>query len=103
MCVWRGVLRLFAVILPINDGGSLLLCVRGVERRLPLNRGDAILFRGDLVHAGADAPSGHFGRLHVYLDSERVIHTRDTHDAECSRAPAQGLRQSQRLVKSKQF
>jgi len=58
VCAWLGALRLLAVILSINDGGSLLLCVRGVERRLSINRDDLNLSRDDLVPADANAPSG---------------------------------------------
>jgi hypothetical protein len=55
-----------------------------VERRLSLDRGDVIVFRGDLVHAGAEAPAGHWGRLHVYLDSLEVKHTNKTHFGTCA-------------------
>jgi hypothetical protein len=37
-----------------------------------LNAGDAILFRGDLVHAGAAYPDRQNLRIHAYLDSAAV-------------------------------
>lgn len=37
-----------------------------------LNAGDAIVFRGDLVHAGAAYPDRQNMRIHVYLDSSAV-------------------------------
>jgi ectoine hydroxylase-related dioxygenase (phytanoyl-CoA dioxygenase family) len=37
-----------------------------------LNAGDAILFRGDLVHAGAAYPDRQNLRIHAYLDSVAV-------------------------------
>lgn len=71
-------------LMSIEDGGSLFVCERGAEVRMSLDRGDTLVFRGDLVHAGADAPSGHFARVHCYLDSREVIHDRTTFYAGCN-------------------
>ena len=39
-----------------------------------LNAGDILVFRDDTIHAGGPYPSGHFGRLHCYLQSSKVRH-----------------------------
>jgi ectoine hydroxylase-related dioxygenase (phytanoyl-CoA dioxygenase family) len=41
------------------------------KQTLELQPGDAVLFRGDLVHAGAAYKSDHL-RMHCYLDSAAV-------------------------------
>ena len=74
-------------ITSMNDGGSLFVCENGTEHRRVLNRGDVIVFRGDLVHAGTDADDGHFGRIHVYLDSREVVHNSQTFFADCATIP----------------
>ena len=62
-------------ITSINDGGSLFVCENGTEHRLVLNRGDVIVFRGDLVHAGTDADDGHFGKIFFYMVSRKPFQT----------------------------
>src|SRR3546814_719547 len=79
----------------VNDGAKLYICEDGAEKQLHLDRGDVLLFRGDVVHSGAEAPEGHFGRIHVYVDSERVLHDRQTFFGDCSSRLA--TRKSRRL------
>jgi hypothetical protein len=45
--------------------------------RLVLNSGDLLIFRGDLVHAGAGFDSFNI-RIHTYLDAMGVHRTKDT-------------------------
>lgn len=78
--------HLVAGIASLSDGGSLFICEGSAERRLPLDRGDVIIFRGDAVHAGTDTPEGHFGRIHCYLDSREVVHDRETFFGSCGEA-----------------
>jgi hypothetical protein len=42
-----------------------------VRKTLILQAGDAVLFRGDLVHAGSEYSKANV-RLHIYLDSPVV-------------------------------
>src|SRR3546814_1142139 len=37
-----------------------------------LEQGDVIVMRGDMIHAGAASPDGHFARVHAYLDIPEV-------------------------------
>ena len=63
LVVWPGSHRLIS-------GRSRLM--KPIEPRVVwLNAGDAILFRGDLVHAGAEYETENI-RLHCYIDSKAV-------------------------------
>src|SRR3546814_11141977 len=62
-------------IASIADGAQLELFIEtasGAElERLTtviLEQGDVIVMRGDMIHAGAASPDGHFARVHAYLD-----------------------------------
>lgn len=58
--VWPGAIRCF------DDPGREL-----AHRRIVLNAGDTVFFRGDLVHAGAPFDRSNM-RIHVYLDHADV-------------------------------
>ena len=68
----------YAAILCITDGGYLKVyncSSEGISQELiELSRGDLVVFRGDLIHAGTASVNGHFARLHAYLDSESIKH-----------------------------
>ena len=72
---------------------------QGNEVELFLDRGDVLIFRGDAIHGGAEAPFGHFGRVHVYIDSERIIHNAKTHFGSCGTLVASRRSKRVKLVK----
>ncbi len=41
--------------------------------QIKLNKGDVLIFRGDLVHAGASVGAVENVRIHAYLDVEGVV------------------------------
>mgnify|MGYP001060209860 CR=1 FL=1 len=74
----------------------MYMCDAGKEVELFIGRGDVVIFRGDIVHAGAEAAHGHFGRIHVYVDSQRVVHDRTTDFGTCAKHRA-AVRASKRV------
>ena len=74
----------YSCLAAINDGAKLYISSDKREKAISYNRGDVIIFRGDIVHAGTESVEGHFGRIHVYLDSANVKHTKNgTHLTSC--------------------
>ena len=57
-----------AALIALERGTSLLCKVAGREKRLSIPKGSALVFRGDLIHAGS-AYDDENHRLHVYIDS----------------------------------
>ena len=88
---------LSSAIAVLNDGAKLYMCDDGHEKELFFDRGDVLLFRGDAIHSGAEAPAGHFGRIHTYIDSERVLHDRTTDLSEHGCSKRTRTRRSKRL------
>ena len=58
--------------LEVWPGSHLPRGGRGIRKKtLRLSKGDAVAFRGDLVHAGSSYPSGPNFRAHFYLDHDQ--------------------------------
>ena len=63
----------------ISDACSVLVCENSIRytstvgnvKQVWLKRGDLMVFRGDLVHAGSGYTSDNY-RMHCYLDSIKV-------------------------------
>ena len=68
-----------AMIVALEDGTTLHVCPfdsDGEEEEIPLNAGDVLVFRGDLIHAGA-AYDARNVRIHCYIDSLSAPEPRD--------------------------
>jgi hypothetical protein len=66
-----------AAVMSLTDNSKLVVWKKAIRYKFPIeskrtvlnyNRNDLIIFRGDLVHAGAAYEEENL-RLHVYLDS----------------------------------
>lgn len=66
-----------SVLIAVSDKAQLHVCERNTERTLEIEPGDAILFRGDVVHSGAAYADANT-RLFGYLDSPELPRTPDT-------------------------
>ena len=76
-----------SLLVAIQDGTKLLVWAKAIRlatlkhkvmrKTVNMNKGDAVIFRGDLVHAGADYSSLNI-RIHAYLDSPMVDRTKNT-------------------------
>ena len=58
----------------------LEVCKGNRLETITYHRGDVLIFRGDTAHAGAASSTGHFGRIHCYIDSRTVYYTFDSTD-----------------------
>lgn len=57
-------------VLPVWRNCENLNCFEVIR----FDKGDAVLFRWDVFHAGAPYESGHSFRLHAYLESSTILH-----------------------------
>lgn len=87
--VWPGSFRLHT-----DRGGGGAIAPRDVE----LRQGDVLLFRGDLVHAGAAYAERNL-RLHAYADSPAFPRRADSTYLVRDRRVAQGARPNRLLAK----
>lgn len=90
----------FSGISVVNDGAALYICNGAVEEKIFLDRGDTIIFRGDFVHAGAEYVDGHFGRLHVYINSPSVKYSGDETDPAFDGCPLVPRARAKRVMPS---
>ena len=59
--------------IPVSaEGGSICVCDMGERKMLNLRQGDLLVFRSDLIHAGAPCEMQENYRLHCYLDSPDI-------------------------------
>ena len=68
-----------AMLIALQDGTQLHVCPfdkDGKEETITLNAGDVLIFRGDLIHAGAEYGELNV-RIHVYIDSPCAPEPRD--------------------------
>jgi hypothetical protein len=61
----------FSLIFAIMSGTKLIGNIDGKEIVLELDAGDAVIFRGDFIHSGAEYTKFNI-RLHWYIDIEGV-------------------------------
>ena len=72
-----------ALLVGVQDGGILLVWPRNMPEgstmvKVEYNRGDLVIFRGDLKHAGAEYSNGRHMRLHCYIDHVCVPRQQNT-------------------------
>ena len=58
----------YGIIVGVSDNSRFIVSINNKIQTIHINKGDVIIFRGDLVHAGAEYYSENV-RLHAYIDS----------------------------------
>ena len=86
----------------VTDNAMLEVCKGDHLVTITYNRGDVLLFRGDTAHAGAASATGHFGRIHCYIDSLNVYYAFDSTDIRTC-AQSVPLRRNAKRTRTKQL
>lgn len=67
----------YGILVGVSDNSRFLISDKNRVKTIYINKGDIIVFRGDVLHAGAEYYSENI-RLHAYVDSKKYKREKNT-------------------------